>query len=256
VLVLGAVLVFSGLLLAGLAKVAYDKVRASRAWARAVSELESVRPSDLSGTPSLAAVRGVVHADEIVSDALTGEPSVFFEVEVTGPENESRFPMIVTDARRFFVMDSGVSAPARGSVEVDPKTAATIDVRRDVWESEDDRERVAAFLKSHGLANRADIRIEHRTLAPGQDVVVIGRPRIDEARALPGRAKTAGYRGEAGNLHVFEGTDVAPLTITTSTLEAFVERELASAKTSLAGVVLLALVGGATALAGALALAL
>ncbi len=240
-LVLGGVLLFFGLLLAGLAPVAVARSKGGRKWADEVSGLSLSRISDVSEEAVVSAIRGTVVPDEILRDPITDEPVVFFDVHADGPERTG-LPIDERGGARFFLRDD------TGFALVDPSIVHDAILTHEVWQTGDDRRPVARFLKKRGLANIAGIRIEHSAIAPDKELLVVGRPAMKRDVRAPGAPE--GYRDGSLAVPCFEG-GAAPLVLATCSLETFVEREVASAKSGFAGVVMLLLLGLGTATAGA-----
>lgn len=218
-LVLGGMLVFSGLLFAGFAPVAHQRLKRSVAWSKAVGALSKspIVPRPAPGT--LVAVRGTVQAAKPLEDPITSDAVVWYECEVQVGDDA---PEMLRAESVFEIRDQS------GTARVDPAEAREVSVRIDTFSPDDDRSRVAAFLARRGLGNRADVHIEHRQIAVGAELVVVGRWRgADESDASqPGQPALAA--GDDGDL-----------VLTTHSLEAFREREVASAKTGPLGVVIL-----------------
>jgi hypothetical protein len=237
---LGGVLIFSGLLLACMAPIAAVRARRAKAWSAAVAGLEIAPIAELPRDGSLCAVRGKVESDEPVEDPVTGDDVVWCEVETRVGESTSS---IVHDGGPFLVRDES------GAAWVDPAGAREIAVRIDEFEPDHDRKSVASFLKKRGLANRADVSIVHRAIPVGVDLVVVGRGREDER--APHAEDEAGYREGRERLTALTASNDAELVLTTHSLDAFRERELASVKSGTAGVVILAALGLGCAAVGA-----
>jgi hypothetical protein len=243
--VLAAILIFTGLLLGGLAPVAANRLRKSRRWSEAIGRLSLRKIAELSRDGSFAAIRGRVETDAPLEDPVTGDPVVWFEVEVHVGKGTGDF---VRGETPFVVRDES------GEAWVDPAGARDVAVRIDDFEPEHDRGPVAGFLKKRGLSNRADVSLRHRHIPVGTEVVVIGRSGADER--APRRAPESAYRDEQSRLVSLTSGDDAELAVTTYSLEAFRERELASTKSGSTGVVMLAVIGLGCAAAGGLILVL
>jgi hypothetical protein len=243
--VLGGVLLFSGLLLAGLAKIASGRLLAGRRWADRVAKLSLTSISKIGASTELAAIRGTVEADEVLTDPVTDAPVVFYEVHAEGGENVTRDER---DAKPFFLRD------ATGVARVDPEHVHDLVLTHEIWQTGDDRKPVARYLKKHALANVSNVRIEHSAIAPDKELLVVGRPTMKKGFALPG-ASTTGYRDGDAAIPSFEGGDT-PLVLATTSLDTFVEREVASAKKGTLGVLLIAALGFGSGVAGAVLLVL
>jgi hypothetical protein len=238
---LAAILIFTGLLLAGLAPVAASRLRKGRRWSEAIGRLSLQKIAELSHDGSLAAIRGAVEAETPLEDPVTGDSVVWFEVEVhvgqaTGDLMRGETAFVVRDET--------------GAAWVDPKGARDVAVRIDDFEPEHDRGPVAGFLKKRGLSNRADVSLRHRHIPVGVEVVVVGRTGVDER--TPRREPESAYRDGPAHLVSLTSGDEAELAVTTYSLEAFRERELASTKSGATGVIMLAAMGLGCAAAGAL----
>ncbi len=237
--ILGGVLIFSGLLLACMAPIAAARAKRAKLWSEAVARLGLSPIAELSRDGDLSAVRGTVECEEPVEDPVTGEDVVWYEVETRVGDNTSS---VVSQATPFVLRDES------GGVWVDPEGAREIAVRIDQFEPGDDRKSVASFLKKNGLSNRADVSLVHRSIPVGVDLVTVGRGRED--RRAPQVDEDAGYRDGPGRMVAFTAGERGELVLTTHSLDAFRERELASVKTGSAGVVILAVLGLGCAAAG------
>jgi len=237
---LAGVLVFSGLLLASMAPIAARRMRRSRRWSEAVGALRLSKVAALSRDESLTAVRGTVEADAPIEDPVTGEEVVWYEVEVRVAEDTTD---VIRGETSFVLRDES------GTAWVDPKGARDVAVRIDQFEPGHDRTRVAAFFKKRGLSNRADVSLVHRHIPVGADLVVVGRSKADER--APRDDGDGSYREGQERVASFTAGDDAQLVLTTHSLEAFRERELASTKSGTAGVIMLAVMGLGCTAAGA-----
>jgi len=223
VLVLGGMLIFSGLLFAGFAPIAHLRLKRSVAWSDAVAGLarSPIAPARKAGT--LVAIRGRVKASTPLEDPVTAHAVVWYECEVRVGDEPAEMDH---DETAFVVEDES------GSVRIDPANAREVAVQVDVFEPGDDRDQVGPFLTRRGLGNRADVGLEHRQIKIGDELVVVGRWCDSQEH---GATLSAG--------------DDAELVLTTHSLEAFQEREVASAKSGALGVVILSVLGfGCTAL--------
>lgn len=229
-LVLGGMLIFSGLLFAGFAPIAHVRQKRSVAWSSAVAGLERSPIAPARAPDTLVAIRGRVESSTPLEDPITSRAVVWYECEVRVGDEPAE---MVRDETAFEVRDE------TGSVRVEPANAREVSVQVDVFEPGDDRDRVGPFLTRQGLGNRADVGLEHRQITVGDELVVVGRWRASEEH---GPMLAAG--------------DDAELVLTTHSLEAFREREVASAKSGALGVVILSVLGFACTALGVAFLAL